>query len=78
MIDDIIYDYYRVIVMYQYILLSCFTGTHLTRYLASLPPNVLTPGAYSQLLHGYAAKYALGITEWSYPELKSMGMYYNI
>lgn len=50
-----------------------YLGTHLCRSLSSLPPNVLSPGAYCKLLQAYAAEYQWEYKEWSAEQLKDIG-----
>lgn len=48
-------------------------GTNLARYLATLPPNILTSGAYGTKIKEICAKYKLGFKFYSNRELKKMG-----
>lgn len=49
------------------------SGTHLSRQLAALPPNILTPGAYSRVLHSIAKAHNFQIDEWNAEQLRDMG-----
>jgi len=49
------------------------SGTHLSRQLAALPPNILTPGAYSRVLHSIAKARSFQIEEWNAEQLRGMG-----
>lgn len=49
------------------------SGTHLSRQLAALPPNILTPGAYSRVLHSIAKARNFQIEEWTAEQLRDMG-----
>eukprot|EP01031_Cornospumella_fuschlensis_P025257 gene25257-30500_t len=48
-------------------------GTNLARSFSSLPPNLLNPYAYTQLIRHMAAQEGWGVDVYTYPQLKDMG-----
>jgi len=48
-------------------------GTNLARALTALPPNVLTPAAYSGLLRRLSTSYGWEMEEWCAEELRDLG-----